>query len=260
MSSGRRRRPAPGGRLCSRCRVRRTDRWNELHRSRSASGPLEAAYRALHDPIAANSGFLRPDALLAVLWETHHDDCSVPDTTDLFDPSKAAQYGALTHYRCYNYGIECGSPPMLLPYGASGPLAMCASATAGVGGKLNDLSKYITYFSQPASSGGVKSDPNQVLLASLAAPPIPVASVLATTDAQGRYTSCPAISTTCTVELQRSCVAPTNSAFFGDPAVRLDQVMQTVGHRLEASVCDVSYQATMQTLGQEILSTVNLGG
>src|SRR5688572_15379707 len=45
---------------------------------------LEAAYRALHDPIPENAGFLRPTAILVVVFLTDEDDCSADLTSDLF--------------------------------------------------------------------------------------------------------------------------------------------------------------------------------
>src|SRR4051812_47460822 len=49
---------------------------------------LESPYKALHDNIPENAGFLRDDALLAVVWLTNEDDCSAPPDTDLFDMNK----------------------------------------------------------------------------------------------------------------------------------------------------------------------------
>ena len=133
--------------------------------------PIEAVYKALHDQPAENHDFLRDDALLVVMWVTDEDDCSADPNTDLFDPSKTAQYGALLSYRCTEYGIQCGNPAMPLPYGDSGGIqSPCSSLPPASGGKLIDIDKYITYFTKPAAQGGVKIAPHDVILAAIPAP------------------------------------------------------------------------------------------
>src|SRR5262249_17054929 len=91
--------------------------------------PLEAAYRALHDPPPENAGFLRSEAILAVIYVTDEDDCSAPPDSTLFDPARVDTYGALLSYRCTQFGVQCGNPPAPPPYGSSeGPLTGCAAA------------------------------------------------------------------------------------------------------------------------------------
>ncbi|HEY7954306.1 MAG: hypothetical protein ACHQ17_09850 [Polyangia bacterium] len=224
--------------------------------------PLESVYAALHNPPPANHDFLRPDALLAVMWLTDEDDCSAPPDTDLFDAAHT-EYGPLLSYRCTRYGVECGNPPALMPEGDSGgPLSGCQSAPNpnGMGpGKLYDISRYINFFSKPASQGGIKTDPNDVILLDISAPDMPVASLLVDPNAKppGPYMQCPAdMADSCTVVLQHSCIAPTDDAFFGDPAVRLRQVVRSVKSNQSTSICDTSYQSALQSLGG--LLTANL--
>ena len=227
---------------------------------------LESVYRALHDPVPANHDFLRPDALLVVVWVTDEDDCSAPPNTDLFDPAKT-QYGAELSYRCTQYGIQCGNPAMLMPYGDSGGVLMgCQSAPNpnGMGpGKLFDVGRYITYFSKPGGAGGVKTDPNDVILFDITAPDSPVSSLLANPSETppGPYVQCPAITAnnSCAVVLQHSCIAPSDNAFFGDPAVRIRQVVNSVAHNQSTSICDTSYQSALQSLGALIVSNIGAG-
>jgi hypothetical protein len=69
---------------------------------------LESAYRALSDmnqgELACNGGFLRENALLAVVVLADEDDCSATDNR-LFtgDPS----LGPLESYRCFEFGTQC---------------------------------------------------------------------------------------------------------------------------------------------------------
>jgi len=216
--------------------------------------PLESVYQALRNPPSENHDFLRSDALLVVVFVTDEDDCSVPPDGDLLDPTNQG-YGALLSYRCTNYGIACGSPSQLMAYASSnGPLDGCHAATPAEGSKLTDVSRYIDFFGKPAAQGGVKVDPADVILATLSAPPAPVESILAVPFPPGPYAGCPGPvdGKQCAVTLQHSCIAPTNPSFFGDPAVRLRQVVSATMKGQNTSICDTSYLNAMQLLGDEM--------
>ena len=65
-----------------------------------------------------NEGFLRPDAFLAVVLITNEDDCSVPDDSDLVDPTQTTMIdplGPLWSYRCNEFGHLCNINGMLQP-------------------------------------------------------------------------------------------------------------------------------------------------
>src|SRR5690606_18070119 len=49
----------------------------------------------------ANAGFLRPDAMLAVVVLTDEEDCSAADA-ELFNPSSGV-YGGSLNLRCFSY-------------------------------------------------------------------------------------------------------------------------------------------------------------
>ena len=224
--------------------------------------PLEAVYQALHaGGPAENAGFLRDDALLVVVFLTDEDDCSVPPTTDLFDPAKSATYGALLSYRCSNYGIVAGTPPALLPYGDSGgPLANPHGATMAQGGKLYDESRYVDLFTKSSAHGGLKLSPDDLIVATISGPATMVSTLLANPNPvpPGPYVACPGpISPTCGVVLQHACVSPTNTQFFADPAVRLHDVVSSVSAHVEGSVCE-DFLTPMQSIGAQI--TDHLGG
>jgi hypothetical protein len=228
---------------------------------------LESVYRALKNPPPENAGFLRPDALLVVVWVTDEDDCSADPNTDLFDPSAAkampppAGYGTLASYRCTEFSIECNGS--LMPYADSGGALMGCTDAAPSLNHLIPVSKYINFFSKPAGAGGIKVDPQDVILVDLTAPDSPVESILANPQqaTPGPYVTCPGPvdGKTCAVVLQHSCIAPTNNAFFGDPAVRIRQVVNSVLNKQTTSICDTSYQSALQSLGQLIVSQIGAG-
>jgi hypothetical protein len=203
-----------------------------------------------------------------IVLVTDEDDCSADPSTDLFDPSAAKAmpppmgYGALASYRCTNNSIACMSPTNLLPYADSGGnQAPCMDADPSVN-KLIPISRYINYFSKPAAQGGVKVNPQDVILVDITAPADLVESILANPQTvNGPYVTCPGPvdGKTCSVVLQHSCVAPNNTQFFGDPAVRIRQVVNSVVHNQSTSICDTSYQSALQSLGQLIVSQIGAG-
>jgi hypothetical protein len=218
---------------------------------------LEAVYRALHDPIPENAGFLRDGALLAVVLVTDGDDCSAPPDSDLFDPGRA-EYGAFSSFRCIQFGVECLDPTGQMAAVApvpGAPLQMCQSqpdATHGGAGKLYDLSRYITFFSHPRTQGGVKADATSVIFASLVAPVTPFQVGVGDPTAAG-FQPCPPGaapgSDHCALVINHSCTGA-SGALFGDPAVRINQLLAQVPSHQIASICDADYGGSMSNLGQ----------
>jgi hypothetical protein len=223
--------------------------------------PLEAAYRALRYGPPENHDFLRADALLFVFFLTEEDDCSADPQSDIFDPAKNDLYGPLMSYRCTQFGVACdGKRP---PYDDThGQLHNCAGATAAQGGKLIEVQKYIDFFRKPFAQGGVTVDPRDVFLQAITAESsmgISTALVNINPNPPGPFMPCsPPDGVNCVVALNHSCISPQNTQFFGDPAVRLNQVVRSMppSQSLVTSVCDTSYQAALESLGQRVVSSV----
>lgn len=210
--------------------------------------PLEAVYRALHDPIFENVGFLRDDAVLAVILLTDEDDCSADPTSDLFGPALGTTYGPLTSFRCAKFGVSCDGRFPLPDTSAS--YTSCQPATTAQGNKLTPIERYIDFFTKPRSAGGVKEDPRDVLLAAIDGPSSPFTVGAGTSpDVCGRDTQ------TCPV-LGHSCRNPVDASFFADPAVRINAVLAASPGSITSSVCgsDDSYKATLLSIGQRILA------
>jgi hypothetical protein len=203
--------------------------------------PLEAVYRALHDPIAENQGFLREDAILVVVFLTDEDDCSADPTSDLFTANPA--YGPLNSFRCTRFGISCDGA---LVSDTPQMYATCTPATPAQGGKLVDLQKYINFFSATKAKGGVKDDPRDVILGAIDAPSMPFFTQTATgTEVCGTgVSSC--------ATLGHSCISPADANFFGDPAVRINAVLEANLNYRISSICDTDYKSVLSDLGNEI--------
>jgi hypothetical protein len=214
---------------------------------------LESPYRALHDMIPENNGFLRPDAILAVVYVTDEDDCSAPPNSDLFDPSTNGvnMYGVLHSFRCTQFGVQCNGMPVP-PMSIAG-LTGCSSYDVSNGGKLTDINTYINFFTKPAAQGGVKVDPNDVILVAITAPKDPVGVMITSPCADQPNTAmCPI--------LNHSCVAAADPThFFGDPAVRLSTVVQSAKNNNLTSICDTDYTSAINALGQLIVSAIGAG-
>jgi hypothetical protein len=231
---------------------------------------LESVYAALHNNIPENVGFLRDDAILAVVFLTNEDDASAPPDTDVFgkDPSLVPEYGYLDSFsRQTRFAIVCGPDPgELPPYGDSmGPLSNCHAAPNlnGAGpGKEYDISRYIQFFSKPAIAGGVKASPQDVILVGIDAPSDPFQVILSNpgTAAGQPYMTCPTLdeksNPPCVPVLQHSCQNTAQPGFFGDPAVRLNQVINSVAQHSISSICDADYTGALQKVGDLITSNL----
>src|SRR5262249_14393331 len=118
---------------------------------------LEAVYAALHNN-TDNAGFLRQDALLAVVFVTNEDDGSAPPAATFYDIRSTAQ-GPETTYRQSLYGVVCGEPPTPLPNDQSmGALHHCMPAPNPTNAPSleYDVSRYVNFFTRKAFEGGVK--------------------------------------------------------------------------------------------------------
>ena len=237
---------------------------------------LESVYAALRSTDATNAGFLRADALLAVVFVTNEDDGSAPPDTDIFDPTKINEYGAYTTFRQTRFGVACGTPPALVPYAASmGPLVACEAApdsARSMIGREWDVKRYVDLFTLPPTAGGIKADPaNNVILVGIDAPTSPVETLLATVGTGGgkppnaAYVPCSPVGPQCAVTLQHSCQNQASPAFFGDPPVRLGTVIEAAHLNQSANICGTDptkppdYSQTLQKVASLISSSLKPG-
>lgn len=110
---------------------------------------LEGAKRALDGHRADNSGFLRPGAVLAVIFITDEEDCSVqlarraetgPPTKDCATADQNASWECFnTDYRCLARSMQCDQP-----MNAQGPHTNCKERPDNF---LEPVSKYHKFFS-----------------------------------------------------------------------------------------------------------------
>jgi hypothetical protein len=126
---------------------------------------LESMKRALDGRNTQNTGFLRDDALLAVVIVSDEDDCSVVDTS-MYDTSQDSlndPLGPLSSFRCFEFGVRC-EPDEPRTAGAH---ANCAPRTDSP--YMPNPSDYADFLR------GLKPQPGMVFVGGLFGNPSPVA-------------------------------------------------------------------------------------
>jgi hypothetical protein len=226
---------------------------------------LESVYAALHNNVD-NAGFLRDDAVLAVVLVTNEDDGSAPPDSSFYDLCDASA-GPHNTFRQTMYGVECGDPPAQVAAMSSlGRPLTCQplpNANPSTSAREYDVSRYVNYFTATKQAGGVKDHPQEdVILFALDAPTTPFTIANAIANGDGTQSDCdPATNSQCGVVLKHSCVNQAQPGFFGDPPVRIHAVVDAVaqaGHAAEAPICgdDLTqppdYTKALQTIGQLI--------
>ena len=112
---------------------------------------LEAAKRALDGHSTINQGFLRQNSVLAVIFVTDEDDCSVQLTTRAqSNPNSidCTKNGMSTYncwkndFRCLAYNLSCDQPLT-----ATGAKTNCKESGNGY---LESVDKYVRFFLEPA--------------------------------------------------------------------------------------------------------------
>jgi hypothetical protein len=161
-----------------------------------------------------NAGFLRPDALLAVVLVTNEDDCSAPPDSDLFDSTSTLvsdPLGPLQSYRCNEFGHRCGgkAPPRTPE---AGPVDLSGTCVSAEDGRLVKVSAFATALK------ALKSDPALVSLAAITGAPSPYVVNWGPPQIGGDV-QWPFV--------EHSCVAADGS--YADPAVRLKQAIDAFG-------------------------------
>lgn len=185
--------------------------------------PLAAMRRALDGSQPANSGFLRQDALLAVIIVSDEDDCSVSDTA-MFDTAQTSvsdPLGPLSSFRCFEFGVECSPDEPRTP----GPKTACVPRSDSP--YMPDVSEYVAFLR------ALKAEPTDVLVAGIIGNPTPVAVGV---DMDGRP------------ELQPSCVSAAGEAA---PGVRLNAFAHGFPQRNTlTTICNDDLSDALTLVGQ----------
>ena len=185
---------------------------------------------------AANAGFLRPDAFLAIAFITNEDDCSAPPDTMLFTTTSFAQsstYGPPI-FRCNEFGHLCGG--VAPPRNGTTSVPITADCHSNEMGLLYPVGGFATFFKS------LKADPSMVFVASIAAPVKPYII---------DYRPSPYVTGENAASIEHSCMRSDGGN--GDPAVRMtDFVTQFGANGSASSICDNSFAPALTQLGTAI--------
>jgi len=207
---------------------------------------------------AENQGFLRSDALLAIIMVTNEDDCSARPGVMLYDTSSnrdiASTLGPPSNYRCNEFGHLCNGvrPPRLAPNNDVNQTVseqICSSSECA--GSLTPVAEFVSRIK------ALKSHPDsEVLVAAIAGPPVPYTVHWKTPSTQD--TSCGAASCPWP-EITHSCMATDGS--FADPAVRITEMIGAFGaNGFVGSICDSTFSSSLQQIGDRINALLSAGG
>jgi len=200
---------------------------------------LEAMKQALQPTTAANRGFLRDEAYLAVIFIADEDDCSfefpslvTPDTTTL---------GPLLSMRCFQYGITCdvnGQDPAAMY--EVGPKSRCHPTGTG---PLTSIPGYVSFLKNLKPD-----DPSKVIVAGIMGPIEPVATELRKPRGDDKERP----------QLAHSCnyTGGDGMTEVADPAIRLRAFLDAFPNRSTfAPICQRDLSGGLQQIG-ELLKTV----
>ncbi|MBA3539357.1 MAG: VWA domain-containing protein [Deltaproteobacteria bacterium] len=200
---------------------------------------LEAAKTALSPSTAANQGFLRQNAYLAIIFIADEDDCSIKDG-GLLGPESPA-LGPLQSFRCNRYGHICdqggADPTAMNQVGAKG---QCHPADNSQ--YLTKVSEYVTYFK------GLKADPDSVIVAGIMGTTTPYSVELRSPPGGG--TAQPAVAHSCSY-------TGANGLEVADPPTRIQFLLdQFPGRSTFTTICQTNLSDGLQLIAQLLKAVI----
>ncbi len=199
--------------------------------------PLESMRRAF-DANSDNSGFLRDDALLAVVFVTDEDDCSFrqPQRDDFFSKQEGV-LGPRTSFRCFEYGITCSDN---------------GDGTRQSGNKEGCLPEERSEFLVPVADyvsylTGLKPQ-GRVIVAGIIGPPA-VSPGTAGFRAQVRANPSEQDGVKGTPQLAPTCMSAAGEAA---PAIRMTQFIDAFSSSKVATICDENLSGALTEIANAI--------
>ncbi len=194
--------------------------------------PLSAMKAAL-DNNPANAGFLRPDALLGVVFLTDEDDCSIK-TPAMFGP-ESPTLGPLQSFRCTRFGVRCtvgGTTPDAM--NTVGAKSGCTGTTGGQ--FMTDVAPFRTFLTS------LKGDTRLVVTAAITGPTTPFAVELRTPPGGG--TGNPAVAHSCTYTGAQGLEV-------ADPPARIQQFLDLFPDASASeTICQQDLSGSLGVIGQ----------
>jgi hypothetical protein len=193
-----------------------------------------------------NQGFLRPEAVLAIVLVTNEDDCSGPDSLFETNTNLTLQsvLGPPIGFRCNEFGHLCdGAPPArLAPTGQITDVKDYTSCDpAEDKGRLTPVATFVSQVRalKPAPEG-------QIVVASIQGPTTPYQVHWRTPSTQpdGPWP-----------EITHSCTAADGS--FADPGVRIRRFVDAFGaNGIQSSICEASFAPALTQLATKLAALI----
>jgi hypothetical protein len=197
--------------------------------------PLEAMRLALSRP--ENAGFVRPDALLAIVLLTDEDDCSAFDD-GLFVASETTPLGPRTNFRCFRHALECDGG---VPAETLGVRTECVPrADSEYITPIEELAAFLHGLRPRATKllvGGIMGD------APTEARPIEVGWITNTGGAQE-------------LAVLRTCEIGEDDPHGAFPPIRTDAFLAQFRDRFRTSICDADLSQAMIAVGEHIVDAL----
>ena len=200
---------------------------------------LEAMKQALQPTNTMNQGFLRPDALLAVVFLADEDDCSMAHAAMLAPENLTL--GPLESFRCTRFGVLCDD----------GGATISAMNQPGAKTRCHpdDASPYLTRVDDYVRFlKGLKADPKKVIVAGILGKPDSFEVELRAQP--NSLTKVPALAHSCTYNVA-------SGAEVADPAIRLKFFLDQFPNRSTfASICQQDLSGGLQQIGTLVKSVI----
>ncbi|HRI49783.1 MAG TPA: hypothetical protein PLW65_06335 [Pseudomonadota bacterium] len=208
-------------------------------------GQLEAARRALDGHRPENAYFLRPDSLVAVIFVTDEDDCSVqpgrrientPESFDCPTPSQDAPFSCFNaDFRCLARDVKCDEP-----LNTAGEKHNCREQADSY---LEPVQTYVDFFAKLRPRNRLFIGGIWTLPALDQAGQLTVAIIPGSTPGSDR------------LDRVRLPCSGKNSTYPGAPQLRLSKFAQQFRGHLEADLCDASdYPAALERMAAMMLT------
>jgi hypothetical protein len=203
---------------------------------------------------AENAGFLRADALLAIVMITNEDDCSASPGVALYDASAnddlMSKLGPVDNFRCNEFGHICdgGHPGRFAPNNDPNATVTYTDCTS------NETEGFLLGVQDTADRlRTLKADDGQIMVAAITGPAMPY--VVGWTKPRTDDHSCGKAVCPWPV-IGHSCVADDGS--FGDPSVRIAELVdQFEDNGRLISICDGDFAPALGSIADNIAKYVS---
>ena len=224
-------------------------------------------------PPTQNAGFLRPNAILAIVLLTNEDDCSAPTGSPLFNPTSsqlASTYGPTSNFQCNEFGHKC-----LVPAGLPNAGTMQPPSRYAPNNSANDTVVYTAPMAATSNCVSYEDSPVLTPVGQVAAgikrlKAFPQSQILVTAitglnegaSSNGyevTWQTAPVSDTGPWPRIAHACGSDSAGAptGFADPAVRIEQFVKQFGDNgFVDNYCQANYAGTLGLIAAKLSALI----